>query len=342
MPCRRLADLRVVQTLSAGHRVDRDASSRRGRRSATPAAPATSRWPSGSSAHCSAPGRACSPGARRRRGTTRRSPSCTARRCSSSGTGRSVARCERRLAPFGVEVIGVGRARLAELPELLPAADAVVVLAPLTDATRGMVDAAFLARMRDGALLVNAGRGAVVDTDALIAELRRGRLRGRARRRRARAAARRPPAVGAALAITPAPRRRQRGGRASARSRSPPSSSPATPAGRSSSTWCWPPDADPRLGQRADALGDRLAEQLAPSRRGAAAARPPTRRRRRGASTACAPPAAASGRRAGARAARPGTSTRASAPTSRGRRGGSRAANAARRSGAMCSTTELE
>jgi phosphoglycerate dehydrogenase-like enzyme len=40
-----------------------------------------------------------------------------------------------------------------------------------------MVDAAFLARMRDGALLVNAGRGAVVDTGALVDELRRGRLR---------------------------------------------------------------------------------------------------------------------------------------------------------------------
>ena len=82
-----------------------------------------------------------------------------------------------RLEPFGVRVIGVGRRRLDELPSLLPEADAVVVLAPLTGATRGMVDAAFLARMRDGALLVNAGRGAVVDTAALVAELESGRLR---------------------------------------------------------------------------------------------------------------------------------------------------------------------
>jgi phosphoglycerate dehydrogenase-like enzyme len=88
--------------------------------------------------------------------------------------GRAV---EARLAPFGVSVIGVGRGRLGELPDLLPRADAVVVLAPLTDATRGMVDAAFLGRMRDGALLVNAGRGAVVDTVALVAELSAGRLR---------------------------------------------------------------------------------------------------------------------------------------------------------------------
>ena len=94
--------------------------------------------------------------------------------------GRAV---EARLAPFGARVIGIAsRARdgvhgVDELPELLPAADALVVLAPLTDATRGLVDAAVLARMRDGALVVNAGRGAVVDTEALVAELAAGRLR---------------------------------------------------------------------------------------------------------------------------------------------------------------------
>ncbi len=90
---------------------------------------------------------------------------------------------ERRLAPFGVTVVGVARhARdgvhaASELPELVGGADAVVVLAPLTPATTGLVDAALLARMRDGALLVNAGRGRVVDTEALVAELRSGRLR---------------------------------------------------------------------------------------------------------------------------------------------------------------------
>ena len=63
-----------------------------------------------------------------------------------------------------------------ELPELLPAADIVVVIAPLTPATRGLVDARFLATMHDGALLVNVARGAIVDTDALLAELRSGRL----------------------------------------------------------------------------------------------------------------------------------------------------------------------
>jgi phosphoglycerate dehydrogenase-like enzyme len=63
-----------------------------------------------------------------------------------------------------------------ELPALLPSADVVVVVVPLTAATRGLVDAAFLARMPAGALLVNGARGPVVDTDALTAELRSGRL----------------------------------------------------------------------------------------------------------------------------------------------------------------------
>jgi phosphoglycerate dehydrogenase-like enzyme len=89
----------------------------------------------------------------------------------------------RRLEALGVTVQGVGRrARpgvhgIEELPALLPEADAVILLTPLTDATRTLVDAAFLARMRDGALFVNAGRGASVDTDALLAELVSGRLR---------------------------------------------------------------------------------------------------------------------------------------------------------------------
>jgi phosphoglycerate dehydrogenase-like enzyme len=90
---------------------------------------------------------------------------------------------EARLEPFGVEVIGVARhARdgvhaVGELPDLVGQADAVVLLTPLTVGTRGLFDAGLLARMRDGALLVNAGRGAVVDTDALVAELEAGRLR---------------------------------------------------------------------------------------------------------------------------------------------------------------------
>jgi phosphoglycerate dehydrogenase-like enzyme len=94
--------------------------------------------------------------------------------------GRAVGR---RLEPFGVTVLGVARSAregvhgIAELPDLIGAADAVVLLTPLTPETRGLFDAAMLARLRDGALFVNAGRGAVVDTDALVAELESGRLR---------------------------------------------------------------------------------------------------------------------------------------------------------------------
>jgi phosphoglycerate dehydrogenase-like enzyme len=60
---------------------------------------------------------------------------------------------------------------------LLPTVDVVIVIVPLTDETLGLVDADFLALMRDGALLVNVARGTVVDTDALLAELESGRLR---------------------------------------------------------------------------------------------------------------------------------------------------------------------
>jgi phosphoglycerate dehydrogenase-like enzyme len=87
-----------------------------------------------------------------------------------------------RLAPFEVTISMVARSprpgvhTVAELPELLPAADVVVLIVPLTAATTGMVDADFLARMRDGALLVNAARGPVVDTEALVVELAKGRL----------------------------------------------------------------------------------------------------------------------------------------------------------------------
>jgi phosphoglycerate dehydrogenase-like enzyme len=90
--------------------------------------------------------------------------------------GRAV---EARLVPFGANVVRV--ARLARdgvhgvdaLPQLLPAADVVVVLVPLTSETRGMVDAGFLATMRPDALLVNAARGPIVDTDALVDALQR-------------------------------------------------------------------------------------------------------------------------------------------------------------------------
>ncbi|MEU6429352.1 2-hydroxyacid dehydrogenase [Microbispora sp. NPDC046973] len=90
---------------------------------------------------------------------------------------------ERRLAGFEVDIVRVARTARDnvhgqdELPALLPAADVVVLLVPATTGTAGLVDAGFLARMKDGAVLVNAARGSVVDADALLAELRTGRLR---------------------------------------------------------------------------------------------------------------------------------------------------------------------
>ncbi|MET9316408.1 2-hydroxyacid dehydrogenase [Kribbella sp. NPDC003505] len=90
---------------------------------------------------------------------------------------------ERRLTGFECDVIRVARSArdgvhpIAELPELLPRADVVVLLTPATPETRRMVDAKFLASMKDGALLVNVARGIVVDTDALLAELGTRRIR---------------------------------------------------------------------------------------------------------------------------------------------------------------------
>jgi phosphoglycerate dehydrogenase-like enzyme len=98
------------------------------------------------------------------------------------GYGSIGAAVERRLSGFDVEVLRVARTAregvspVTDLPALLPAADVVVLLAPVTRQTIGMADAAFLARMKDGALLVNAARGSLVVTNDLRAELSSGRL----------------------------------------------------------------------------------------------------------------------------------------------------------------------
>ena len=92
----------------------------------------------------------------------------------------------RRLEPFEVEITRVGsRARTDdhgrvhgadELPKLLPHAEVVILITPLTDSTHHLVDAEFLAQLPDNALVVNVARGPVIDTDALVEELRSGRL----------------------------------------------------------------------------------------------------------------------------------------------------------------------
>lgn len=100
------------------------------------------------------------------------------------GVGTAI---EDRLAPFEVELTRVAsRARddeagrihgIDELPQLLPAAEIVIVGVPLNESTTGLVDAAFLAAMPDGALLVNIARGKVADTAAILVEAQSGRLR---------------------------------------------------------------------------------------------------------------------------------------------------------------------
>ncbi|WP_226962433.1 MULTISPECIES: 2-hydroxyacid dehydrogenase [unclassified Streptomyces] len=103
------------------------------------------------------------------------------------GYGSIGAAIEDRLAPFEcARIMRVARsARTAErgpvhalgdLPALLPEADVVILSTPLTSDTHHLVDAAFLARMKDGALLVNVARGPVVDTKALLAAVESRRI----------------------------------------------------------------------------------------------------------------------------------------------------------------------
>jgi phosphoglycerate dehydrogenase-like enzyme len=99
------------------------------------------------------------------------------------GYGAIGAAVEARLAPFDVDVIRVARRTRPgvhsanELASLLGLADIVVVLLPLTPATTRLLDADLLARLRPGALLVNAARGPIVDTAALLELLQAQRIR---------------------------------------------------------------------------------------------------------------------------------------------------------------------
>lgn len=93
---------------------------------------------------------------------------------------------------FGMHVVGVNRTGRADLPDvdevrpsrflgdLLPVAHAVVLTLPLTEETRGMIDTQAISRMRTGAILVNVGRGGVVEEEALVRALGDGRLAGAA------------------------------------------------------------------------------------------------------------------------------------------------------------------
>jgi len=94
---------------------------------------------------------------------------------------------EERLQAFGAEILRIARSArpgaarpvhaITELAALLPSADVVVLIVPSTQETTGMIGEGEIALMKQGALLVNAARGSVVDTTALLAALNGGRIR---------------------------------------------------------------------------------------------------------------------------------------------------------------------
>lgn len=100
------------------------------------------------------------------------------------GVGKAVAR---RLAPFEVDLVpvasharsedGVAVHGIDELPGLLPSAEIVILTLPGGDATRHIIGESELAALPDGALVVNVGRGPLIDTDALVRHTAAGRLR---------------------------------------------------------------------------------------------------------------------------------------------------------------------
>lgn len=103
------------------------------------------------------------------------------------GIGREIARLARVL---GLKVIGIRRSPLqpgdpvdelhppSQLATLLPRADWLVLAAPLTDETRGLINADMLGRLAPGARIINVARGEIIDETALVAALRDGRLGG--------------------------------------------------------------------------------------------------------------------------------------------------------------------
>lgn len=100
--------------------------------------------------------------------------------------GEFAARCK----ALGAKVVGVRRSPrpcpeyadevhlLEDLDSLLPQADVVAITLPGTDATRGLMSRERLAKMKEGAVLLNVGRGFIVDTEALCDALERGHLSG--------------------------------------------------------------------------------------------------------------------------------------------------------------------
>jgi phosphoglycerate dehydrogenase-like enzyme len=101
------------------------------------------------------------------------------------GHGSIGQQIERLLAPFDVELTCVARTprtepkvhAVSELDALLPEAEIVILILPLTEASKHLIGARQFGLMRQGTLVVNAARGAVVDTDALVDALQSGKIR---------------------------------------------------------------------------------------------------------------------------------------------------------------------
>ncbi|MEU9168459.1 D-2-hydroxyacid dehydrogenase [Streptomyces sp. NPDC048420] len=129
---------------------------------------------------------------RRREWRPRPSEGITGRAALVWGTGPTGRAIARLLCAVGMRVSGAGRTSRTDTPDFgtvhgtstlrsaLAEADYVVLAAPLTQDTRGMVDASALAAMKPGARLINVGRGGLVDEEALVDHLAAGRLAGAA------------------------------------------------------------------------------------------------------------------------------------------------------------------
>jgi len=109
------------------------------------------------------------------------------RRVGIVGFGRIGRALAKLLTPFGVEIlvsdpyaqmdaVTASGATLVQLDELVSSCSVVVLCAALTPETRGMFDSARLSRLRDGSYLINVARGGLIDMNALLQELRNGRI----------------------------------------------------------------------------------------------------------------------------------------------------------------------
>lgn len=100
------------------------------------------------------------------------------------GAGAIASEVAKRAAAFGMEVIAFDPflkehpiAKLVSLDELAAKADVISLHTPLTDETRGMINAAFLAKAKDGLMLINTGRGKCVNEADLVAALQSGKVK---------------------------------------------------------------------------------------------------------------------------------------------------------------------